>query len=101
MRGRAVTVGEATFGGWSSQPNKSAAIPGLGDMALAEPAGFVILTATLEGTFVCRNAQWLQACDIGGVSSEGTARFAPLLIVTGAKTPSLDNLRTLREKTLP
>ena len=97
----AVTVGEATFGGWSSQPNKSAAIPGLGDMALAEPAGFVILAATLEGTFVCRNAQRLQACDIGGVSSEVTARFAPLLIVAWAETPSLDNLRTVREYTLP
>ena len=97
----AVTVGEATFGGWSSQPNKSAAIPGLGDMALAEPAGFVILIATLEGTPVRRNAQGLQACDIGGVSSEGTARFSPLLIVAGTKTPSLDNLRTVRECTLP
>ena len=96
----AVTAGEATSGGWSSQPNKSAAIPGLGDMALAEPAGFVIPTATLEGTFVCRNAQRLQACDIGSVSSEVTAHFAPLLIVPGAETPSLDNLRTIRECTL-
>jgi hypothetical protein len=97
----AVTVGEATFGGWSSQSNKSVALSGLSDMAFAEPAGFVILTATLEGTFVYRNAQRLQACDIGGVTTEGTARFAPLLIVTWAETPSLDNLRTVREYTLP
>jgi hypothetical protein len=97
----AVTVGEATSGGWLSQPNKSVAVSGLGDMALTEPAGFVILTATLEGTFVCRNAQRLQACDIRGVSSEEMAHFAPLLIVPGTKTPSLDNLRTTREYTLP
>ena len=97
----AVTIGEVTFGSSSSQRDKSVAVPGLGDMALAEPAGFVILIATLEGTFVCRNAQGLQACDIGGVSSEGTARFSPLLIVAGTKTPSLDNLRTVRECTLP
>ena len=98
--GVAVTAGEATFGGWSPQPDKSAAVSGLGEMALAEPAGFVILATTLEGTFVYRNAQRLQACDIGGVSSEVTARFAPLLIVAGAETPSLDNLRTIRECTL-
>ena len=97
----AVTAGEATSGSWLSQPNKSAAVPGLSDMTLTEPTGFVILTAALEGTFVCRNAQWLQACDIGGVSSEVTARFAPLLIVPGAETPGLDNLRTTREYTLP
>ena len=97
----AVTVGEATSGGWLSQPNKSVAVSGLGDMALTEPAGFVILTATLEGTFVCRNAQRLQACDIGSVSSEEMTHFAPLLIVPGAQTPSLDNLRTAREYTLP
>jgi len=97
----AVTVGEATSGGWLSQPNKSVAASGLSDMALAEPAGFVILAATLEGTFVCRNAQGLQACDIGGVSSEGTARFSPLLIVPWTETPGLDNLRTAREYTLP
>ena len=97
----AVTAGEATSGSWLSQPNKSAAVPGLSDMTLTEPTGFVILTATLEGTFVCRNAQRLQACDIGSVSSEEMTHFAPLLIVPGAQTPSLDNLRTAREYTLP